>query len=256
MQRNTIQGYMMITVILAIVIFGVVYLWRIQQPRVSIVKVNRQIQDKRARIASLRIEVKRLRADKQAELKRRKEVQENIDKLIKEYEQLKSGKPNTETQQQEKLATEKPQQSETHENVLVYFNQAKAKEKRGRVREAIADYDQIIELQPENVKAYLYRGMAKVRAAEYQEAIIDFDKIIELEPDNSNGYYNRAKAKEQLAKFVDAVIDYDTAIQLDPDDALAYFGRADAKMELGLTSEGKRDMEKAQKLLKKWRDNL
>ncbi len=257
MKRNTIQGYMMITVILAIVIIGVVYQWRTQQPKVSIAKVNRQIKDKRARIASLRIEVKRLRADKQGELKRRKEVQEKVDKLRKEYEQLKSGKPITETTQQlEKLTTEKPEQSETHDNVLVYFNQAKAKEKRGQVREAIADYDQIIELQPDNVKAYLYRGLAKVRAAEYHEAITDFNKIIELEPDNSRGYYHRAQAKEQLAKYVDAVIDYDIAIQLNPDDAMAYFGRADVKMELGLTSEGKRDMDKAQKLLKKWRDNL
>ena len=98
--------------------------------------------------------------------------------------------------------------------------------------------------------------MARVRAAEYHEAIMDFEKIIELEPDNSNGYYYLAKAKEELAKYVDAVIDYDTAIRLDPDDAMAYFGRSRVKMELGLRSEGERDMNKAEKLMKKWIDNL
>ena len=200
----------------------------------------------------MRIEIKRLRADKQDELKRRKEVEKENDKAQKEYELYKSGKSITEIKQLlEKPESETPRKSETHDNVVVYFNQAKEKEKRGQVREAITDYDKIIELQPDNVKAYLYRGMARVRAAEYHEAIMDFDKIIELEPDNSNGYYYRAKAKEELAKYVDAVIDYDTVIKLDPDDAFAYYGRSRAKIELGLTSEGERDMNKAEKLMKK-----
>ena len=238
-------------------IFGLVYHWRVHQPNVNIAKVNRQIKDKRTRIASLRIEIKRLRADKKVELKRRKEIDEKNEKAKKEYEQFKSGKPITEIKQQlEKPESETPRRSETHDNVVVYFNQAKAKEKRGQVREAIADYDKIIELEPNNVKAYLYRGMARDRAAEYHEAIMDFDKIIELEPDNSNGYYYRASAKVELAKYVDAVIDYDTAIQLDPDDAMAYYGRSRAKMELGLTSEGERDMDKGEELLKKRVNNL
>ena len=206
MKRKTFPGYMLIFILLAIMIFGYVYNWRLHQPNVNIAKVNRQIKDKRTRIASLRIEIKRLRADKQVELKRRKEVEKENDRAQKEYELYKSGKSITEIKQQlEKPESETPRKSETHDNVVVYFNQAKAKEKRGQVREAIANYDKIIELQPDNVKAYLYRGMARVRAAEYHDAITDFDKIIELEPDNSNGYYYRAKAKEELAKYVDAV---------------------------------------------------
>lgn len=252
MKRKTFPGYMLIFILLAIVIFGYVYNWRLPQSNVNIAKVNRQIKDKRTRIASLRIEIKRLRADKQDELKRRKEVEKENDKAQKEYELYKSGKSITEIKQLlEKPESETPRKSETHDNVVVYFNQAKEKEKRGQVREAITDYDKIIELQPDNVKAYLYRGMTRVRAAEYHEAIMDFDKIIELEPDNSNGYYYRAKAKEELAKYVDAVIDYDTAIQLDPNDGFAYFGRSRVKMELGLISEGERDMNRAQKLFKK-----
>ena len=257
MKRNTFQGYMSISIILAILIFGYVYNWRVQQSKFSTAKINRQIKDKRTRIASLRIEVKRLRADKKVVLKRRKEVDEKYEKSLKEYELFKSGTPITEIKQQlEKSESETPRKSEIHDNVVVYFNQAKAKEKRGQVQEAIVDYDKIIELQPDNVKAYLYRGQARVRAAEYHEAIMDFDKIIELEPDNSTGYYHRAGAKSQLAKYVDAVIDYDTAIRLDPDDAMAYFGRSRANMELGLRSEGERDMNKAEKLMKKWIDNL
>ena len=257
MKRNTVEGFIFIFILLAILIFGLIFHSRLHQPNVNIAKVNRQIKDKRTRIASLRIEIKRLRADKQVELKRRKEVQKEVDKAVKEYELLKSGKSITEIKQQlEKPESKTPRKSETHDNVLVYFNQAKAKGKRGQVREAIADYDKIIELEPDNVKAYLYRGQARVRAAEYHEAIIDFDKIIELEPDNAEGYYYRAEAKSQLAKYVDAVIDYDTVIKLKPNYAFAYFARSRVKMELGLTSEGERDMNKAQKLMKKGLDNL
>lgn len=257
MKRNTFQGFISIFILLSILIFGLIFHSRLHQPNVNIAKVNRQIKDKRSRIASLRIEIKRLRADKQAEFKRRKVLQKEVDKAEKEYELLKSGKSITEIKQQlEKPESETHRKSETHDNVVVYFNQAKAKEKRGQVREAIADYDKIIELQPDNVKAYLYRGQARVRAAEYHEAIMDFDKIIELQPDNAEGYYHRARAKSQLAKYVDAVIDYDTAIRLDPDDAMPYFGRSRANMELGLRSEGERDMNKAEKLMKKWIDNL
>ena len=49
-------------------------------------------------------------------------------------------------------------------------------------KEAIADYDKAIELNPKDAQAYNNRGVAKKMLKQYKEAIADYDKAIELNP--------------------------------------------------------------------------
>ena len=51
-----------------------------------------------------------------------------------------------------------------------------------------------------------------------KEAIADFDKAIELNPKDARAYYNRGVVKDELKQYKEAIADYDKAIELNPKD--------------------------------------
>ena len=115
----------------------------------------------------------------------------------------------------------------------------------GLYNRAIANYDKVIQLEPDYARAYYNRGLAKGQLGQYFAAISDFDKAIQLKPDNANAYYNRGLAKGQLGQYFAAISDYDKAIQLKPDDAMAYMNRAAVKAALGQYFAAISDFDKA-----------
>ena len=64
-------------------------------------------------------------------------------------------------------------------------------------KEAIADYDKAIELNPKDAKAYNNRGVAKRQLKQYKEAITDYDKAIKLNPKDVKAYNNRGLRKRK-----------------------------------------------------------
>ena len=70
---------------------------------------------------------------------------------------------------------------------------------------------------------------AKYELKQYKEAIADYDKAIELNPKDADTYYNRGAAKNHLKQHKEAIADYDKAIELDPKDADAYYNRGSKK---------------------------
>ena len=63
-----------------------------------------------------------------------------------------------------------------------YNNRAVAKERTGDYKDAIADYDKAIEINPKFAEAYYNRGIAKESTGDYKGAIADWGKAIELNP--------------------------------------------------------------------------
>ena len=62
-------------------------------------------------------------------------------------------------------------------------------------------FGKIIEMDSNCVEAYLYRGLAIIRwGNNYKLAIADFDKVLELEPDNELARKCRELCYEQLSK--------------------------------------------------------
>ena len=60
--------------------------------------------------------------------------------------------------------------------------------------------------------AYSNRGIVKSEIGKHKEAIADHDKAIELDPDNTDAYYNRGNAKSRIDQLEAAIKDYDKAI--------------------------------------------
>ena len=98
-----------------------------------------------------------------------------------------------------------------------YVHQGLIYAEQGDYDQAIAHYDQGIELYSDYAEAYVYRGLAYANLGEYDQAIADYNKAIELDPDYAKAYNNRGHAYADQEKYEHAIADYNKAIELNHD---------------------------------------
>ena len=68
-------------------------------------------------------------------------------------------------------------------------------------KEAIRDFDRVIELNPKHAEAYYLRGLAYANLVEYRQAIKDYDRAIDLNPKNASAYSDRGHAYGDLGEY-------------------------------------------------------
>ena len=113
---------------------------------------------------------------------------------------------------------------------------------------ALADYSQVIELDPDLEKAYVNRGLIYQTQGKDEEAISDYNKAIEINPNNPNSYQNRGVVYFEREEYQLAEADWSKVIELNPEDGLAYYNRGFLYLELGDKSLAKADLETARRL--------
>jgi tetratricopeptide (TPR) repeat protein len=91
-------------------------------------------------------------------------------------------------------------------------------------------------------------GMAKFAHQNHKEAIADFDKAIEINPKFAKAFCFRGSAKYLSGDVKGAIADFDNAIKLDSKDNLSYYRRGLAKYDIGDKNGARLDLEKADKL--------
>jgi tetratricopeptide (TPR) repeat protein len=108
-----------------------------------------------------------------------------------------------------------------------YFISAYQKNERGNYREALADYDLAIALQPNHVQAYFNRAILKNEKLNDPEgSLADYNRVIVLQSDLADAYYGRGHLKYgKLNDVLGALADYNVAIALKPDYVDAYINR-------------------------------
>ena len=80
------------------------------------------------------------------------------------------------------------------------------------------------------------RGEAHQSQGDYDRAIADFEQVIELDPKYTTPYNKRAWAYYAKGNFDHAIVEYDQSTKLDPKDPTAFNGRARARMRLKATT--------------------
>ncbi len=115
-------------------------------------------------------------------------------------------------------------------------------------REAIAEYDEAIRLEPYLAPAYNNRGNAYGRLGQIERAFRDYDEAIRLNPYYAVAYSNRGNAYTRLGQFERAFRDYDEAIRLNPYYALAYSNRGNAYISLDQFELAVQDLDEAIRL--------
>jgi len=86
---------------------------------------------------------------------------------------------------------------------------------------------------PHKARPYNYRGVAYIEKNELTQAIADFTQVIALDPTLLEAYNNRAGIYAKQGKFTQAILDYNKAIELDPDMAAPYFNLAHVYIKQG-----------------------
>ena len=118
----------------------------------------------------------------------------------------------------------------------------------GQNEDAIKNYNQLIQMNPNNAFAYSNRGGLYNANNKFDLAIEDFNKAIQLDPNNENSYNGRGVSYYKLGLLQQALIDYDKAIQFDSKYFFAYTNRGSVYNRLGQFERAIEDYDQAIKI--------
>ena len=140
------------------------------------------------------------------------------------------------------------------EEAVGYFYMGIAEDELGNSEEAIAEYDEALELETKDKKKALIhnnRGNVLKKLKRYEEAIADYGKAIKLSPEYLDAYNGRGNTFNDLQRYEEAIADFNRAIELNSKDPLPYIGRGVAYATLKKYEEAFADFNEAIALCKK-----
>jgi len=103
-------------------------------------------------------------------------------------------------------------------NVPAFLSRALVASASGRYEEALADFNQILTVEPDNVNALIGRGVALRRAGRADEALASFDLAIAKQPGNSAALHAKGGILEERQDFSGALDVYDDLLAWNPRD--------------------------------------
>jgi tetratricopeptide (TPR) repeat protein len=143
----------------------------------------------------------------------------------------------------------------TH-NTEYFFVLGLQKAKQEDYEGAIANFNLVIQSEPECCQAYHNRGVIYFKLGEIQAAIADFTTTLKINAKYTESYVARGNAYRYLKDYQGAIIDYTKVLQIDPTDAKAYYNRAVTYSDLGEKQKAVRDYQVAIKLFYEQKDDL
>ena len=134
------------------------------------------------------------------------------------------------------------------QNARTYRDRGLAKQKKGDLDGAMADYNQAIKLDPKFTGAYNNRGNIKLKKGDLKGAMADYNQAIQLDSKYYRAYNNRGLVRFREGDLNGALADYNQAIALNPKYGLAYRNRGNAKQKRGDLNGAIADFDRAIKV--------
>jgi tetratricopeptide (TPR) repeat protein len=132
------------------------------------------------------------------------ELQERPDEAIAEY----------------RRAAELWEQQASTDRKVALWNWGNALLAQERFEDAIARYDQAVQVAPDDSKGFFFYGNALAASGRYREALDRFDRAIAIKPDVPDNHHNKAHYLFQLGRYEDgwkswrnAQFHYENALQ-------------------------------------------
>jgi tetratricopeptide (TPR) repeat protein len=137
------------------------------------------------------------------------------------------------------------------EDAMSYYNRGIDFYVQGNYKDAIADFDNAIKINPELVEAYTNQAAAIIaQKGDLNKAQALLTKAIQLDPQHASAYLNRGIVYYELGNQKKAIDDYDKTIQLSqsiyPE---VYLNRGIAYVRIGNKINAIEDIEKSIQLL-------
>ena len=104
---------------------------------------------------------------------------------------------------------------------------------RGKVDEAISEYQKAVEIEPYDAEAHNNLGNALAGRGQVDGAIARYQRALEIKPGYAEAHYNLGNALLGRGKFDAAVAEFRTALQLKPDYAKAHASLGNAMIGRG-----------------------
>lgn len=97
--------------------------------------------------------------------------------------------------------------STNKDDAVMYLQRGFDRLKEQKYQEAIADFNQVIKLEPNNTFAYMGKGLGNFSLENYQVAKENFDQALEISPNFAHGYYFRGFTRFMLEDKSGAIAD-------------------------------------------------
>lgn len=133
------------------------------------------------------------------------------------------------------------------DDIKSIYNRGRAYEELGEYEKSLADYEKALEVDPKNVNALMSIGKFHFRNKAYGDAAFYFDKAVKVRG-SAGAHYLSARANHKLGETTKAMEGYNQAISLNSDYGEAYLYRGALKVFLGKKSSGCSDLKKAKAL--------
>lgn len=104
--------------------------------------------------------------------------------------------------------------------LIAYINRGRIYDRKGDYDLAIADFSQVIKINQE-YEYFLIRGLCYRKNGDYNLALIDFTEAIKLNSKNYNIYIRRGLTYRLLFDYELAMKDFETALQIQPNNSIA-----------------------------------
>ncbi|NJL52186.1 MAG: tetratricopeptide repeat protein [Hydrococcus sp. SU_1_0] len=105
------------------------------------------------------------------------------------------------------------------------LNQGYELEKLGKLKKALALYDQALEVKFDYYKTWNYRGIVLDCLGKHEEAIVSYKRALELNPNYYQAWYNQGLTLSNLGKHEEVIVSYERALELNPDDYQTWYNR-------------------------------
>ena len=122
-----------------------------------------------------------------------------------------------------------------------YINRALVRYNMQELRDAMADYDMALNIDPDDLLGHYNRGLLRAQVGDDNRAIEDFDFVIDHEPDNTMAIFNRALLLMQTGDYAAAEADLGRVIDEYPNFLYGYQCRAEVRRKQGLVKEAEQD---------------
>ncbi|HUI06133.1 MAG TPA: tetratricopeptide repeat protein [Verrucomicrobiae bacterium] len=134
---------------------------------------------------------------------------------------------------QEAIANYQQALQVTPDDALTHYNLGTALAEAGQVPEAIAQYEQAVQIQPDFAYAHNNLGLALAKLGRTPEAIAQYEQALRYLPDVPETHNNLGNALFQTGKIDEAIRHYEEALRLNPGYAEAHSNLGNALLSVG-----------------------
>lgn len=113
------------------------------------------------------------------------------------------------------------------------YTQALADARSGRLKKALAGFDEAVALEPDYADAVFDRGFTWFNLGEYDKAIADYTRALELNPADAAALDYRGNARAAKGDYAGAFGDFSRALELLPGYSVVYYDMGQAYARTG-----------------------